>query len=145
MPTAQQKHFEKLVFSSAYADEPQELPENNYDEHIAETEALRNAAKEAENITDKLASHVDDPSIPAFTFRAVLIGSVWGIFLSSCNVLFSFRTNNFFVPTAIAQLISYPMGVLMARTIPKNYQFFNPGPFTIKEHVIIYIIGIHNL
>jgi hypothetical protein len=37
--------------------------------------------------------------------------------------------------------MSYPMGMLMARVIPKHMKFFNPGPFSIKEHVITYIIA----
>ena len=39
----------------------------------------------------------------------------------------------------VAVLLSYPMGIFMAKTLPRG--FFNPGPFSVKEHVLIYIIA----
>lgn len=57
---------------------------------------------ESENECDKFTASItpqqDDPYTLAFTFRSVLIGSIWAIFLASCNLLFSFRTNWFTVP-----------------------------------------------
>ena len=44
----------------------------------------------------------------------------------------------------VAQLLSYPVGRLWARVVP-NVKIFgvsiNPGPFTVKEHVLITIMA----
>lgn len=82
------------------------------------------------DVTIGITPQDDDTSTLAFTFRSVFLGCIWAIFLSICNILFSFRTNSFIVPTGLAQLLSYPMGVFMARVLPSG--FFNPGPFTVK-------------
>ncbi|KAI8982517.1 OPT family small oligopeptide transporter [Pilobolus umbonatus] len=36
----------------------------------------------------------------------------------------------------VVQLLTFPLGKLLARIIPKSF-FFNPGPFNMKEHVLI--------
>ena len=47
-------------------------------------------------------------------------------------------------PEEVEQLVTYPLGCLWARTVP-NYRIFglslNPGPFSIKEHVLITIMA----
>ncbi|KAI8903204.1 OPT oligopeptide transporter protein-domain-containing protein [Gorgonomyces haynaldii] len=93
----------------------------------------------ADEYTKALTPQTDDPNTPAFTFRAVFLGCLWAVFLATANVLFSFRTNSFVIPTGLAQLLSYPMGVFLAWILPKG--FLNPGPFSIKEHVLIFIIA----
>ena len=44
----------------------------------------------------------------------------------------------------VAQLLSFPVGRLWARLMPR-VKFFgmslNPGPFTVKEHVLITIMA----
>ena len=44
----------------------------------------------------------------------------------------------------VAQLLSFPLGRLWARVVP-NVKIFgvsiNPGPFTVKEHVLITIMA----
>ena len=44
----------------------------------------------------------------------------------------------------VAQLLSYPLGRLWARVVP-NVKIFgvsiNPGPFTVKEHVLVTVMG----
>jgi hypothetical protein len=89
------------------------------------------------DVTVSITPQMDDGNTHAFTFRSIFLGlfllisgTIWAIFLSCCNILFSFRTNSFIVPTGLAQLMSYPMGIFMARIIPKG--FFNTGEFTIK-------------
>jgi hypothetical protein len=97
-------------------------------------------ADNAESVTAAMTPQTDDPNTPALTFRAVFLGTIWAIFLATCNVLFSFRTNAFYIPTGLAQLMSYPMGIFLAWILPKG-GWLNPGPFSIKEHVLIYIIA----
>ena len=44
----------------------------------------------------------------------------------------------------VAQLLSFPLGRLMARICPRVTIFgfpLNPGPFTIKEHVVVTIMA----
>lgn len=44
----------------------------------------------------------------------------------------------------VAQLLSFPIGRLWARVVPNVTVFgvrLNPGPFTVKEHVLITIMA----
>lgn len=63
---------------------------------------------------------------------------------SSLNALFLLRYPNISIGPYVVQLISYPIGVAMAKSLPnKEIGLFgvkfnlNPGPFNVKEHVII--------
>ena len=56
--------------------------------------------------------------------------------MSFINVLLFFRTNPVGLPATVAVLLSYPMGVAWATFLPRH-SFLNPGPFSIKEHVLI--------
>lgn len=103
--------------------------------HLDELEEMDSS----ERLTRAITPQTDDPSMPAFTFRSLLIGSIWAVFLSGANILFSFRTNWFTVPSGLAQLLAHPMGVFLARILPSG--ILNPGPFTAKEHVLIYVIA----
>jgi hypothetical protein len=76
------------------------------------------------------------------------LGTLWNILLATANSIFQFRTNTFSIPSTVATLLAYPMGIMMARSLPnKSYNWgpysfsFNPGPFSIKEHVLISIIA----
>ena len=109
------------------------------DAAIETEDALATDEKMAADFTVALTPQTDDPHTPAFTFRSVLLGSFWGVLLACANILFSFRTNAFSVPTGMAQLLSYPMGIFLAYILPRG--ILNPGPFSIKEHVLIYIIA----
>ena len=90
----------------------------------------------------------DDPSTPSLSFRVLILGTLWNVLLASANSIFMFRTNSFAIPSTVATLLSYPMGIMMARTLPtRSYQWgpysfsLNPGAFSIKEHVLISIIA----
>ncbi len=93
---------------------------------------------------DSVVTKTDDPSTPAFTIRAVFQGIIWACFLAIANALFSFRANPFVVPTQLALLLSYPIGIFMEKVLPDINILgapLNPGPFTVKEHALIYIIA----
>ncbi|KAI9326908.1 OPT oligopeptide transporter protein-domain-containing protein, partial [Obelidium mucronatum] len=81
----------------------------------------------------------DDPTTMAFTVRAVLIGTFWSMLISVANTVFSFRSNVLAIGADIATILSYPMGAAWARFIPIG--ILNPGPFTLKEHALIYIMA----
>ena len=102
-------------------------------------------------------ANTDDPRMPSSTFRAWTIGLILTILLSGINEVLDLRSPNVQInpvrvkesPTIIphtdrygqtvAVLLSFPMGKAWARYMP-NVSIFgislNPGPFTIKEHVI---------
>ncbi|KAF9583738.1 hypothetical protein BGW38_008704, partial [Lunasporangiospora selenospora] len=75
-----------------------------------------------------IVSNKDDPSMPVLTFRFWFMAVVFSIVLW-------FRTQPMTISTLVIQLLSYPFGKFMAATLPSG--FFNPGPFNVKEHVLI--------
>ncbi|KAJ1554556.1 hypothetical protein HK405_004711, partial [Cladochytrium tenue] len=90
----------------------------------------------------------DDPSTPALTFRVWVLGTGFALILAAVNTLFTFRSNTFAVNPFIGVLLSYPLGHLMAVGLPtrrfapfgERLSFsFNPGPFSLKEHALIYV------
>ena len=93
---------------------------------------------------DNLIPTTDDPSTPAFTPRMLILGLFWCCFLSVVNAVGNWRTTRIQVDTMFACLLSYPMGILLAKILP-NYSFFgihlNPGPFSIKEHVLVSVMA----
>ncbi|KAL2912173.1 OPT superfamily [Polyrhizophydium stewartii] len=93
----------------------------------------------AQQFIDSVVPQTDDPNAPSLSVRMVVLGTLFAIFLGLMNGIFSFRTVSFTIPSSIATLLSYPMGVFLARVLPRGV--LNPGPFTIKEHVLVYIIA----
>ncbi|KAH9939612.1 OPT oligopeptide transporter [Epithele typhae] len=89
-------------------------------------------------------ANTDDPDMPVNTFRAWFIGFIWSVILPGINQFFFFRYPSVTVTSIVAQLLSYPLGRLWARFLP-NIKIFgvslNPGPFTVKEHVLITIMA----
>ena len=118
-------------------------------------------------------ANTDDPTMPVSTFRAWVIGLFWAIVVPGANQFFYFRYpavgispvrlqlffSDISVPSVakssplckikyVPVLLSLPVGKLWARYMPKVSLFgisLNPGPFTVKEHVIITIMsGVGN-
>ncbi|EME50295.1 hypothetical protein DOTSEDRAFT_68981 [Dothistroma septosporum NZE10] len=85
----------------------------------------------------------DEPA-PTSTIRAWTIGLILTTVVSGVNGLFYLRYPIINITPYVVQLIAYPMGVAWAKSIP-SYEFsifglkgnLNPGPFNVKEHVII--------
>ncbi|KAF7301839.1 OPT oligopeptide transporter [Mycena indigotica] len=89
-------------------------------------------------------ANTDDPTIPVSTLRAWVIGLIWAILIPGLNQFFFFRYPSITVTGIIAQLLSLPVGRLWARIVPNVTVFgvaLNPGPFNIKEHVLITIMA----
>ncbi|KAG9600684.1 small oligopeptide transporter-like protein, partial [Aureobasidium melanogenum] len=85
-----------------------------------------------------------DEDVPTSTIRAWTIGLIMTTVCSSLNALFLLRYPNISIGPYVVQLISYPIGVAWAKSLPnKEFSVFgikanlNPGPFNVKEHVII--------
>lgn len=90
----------------------------------------------------------DDPSLPVMTFRAWFLGIASCVLLIFLNTFFTFRTQPLTISAILMQIAVLPIGRFMAATLPtKEYGFlgsrftFNPGPFNMKEHVIITIFA----
>ncbi|KAJ3368645.1 hypothetical protein GGF31_006207 [Allomyces arbusculus] len=105
--------------------------------------------KDFEDVVMNIAPTKDDTSTPSLTFRVWVLGLLFACLLGAMNQLFTFRTTVFQVSSYVAVLLAYPLGVLMAATIPAVQVNLgplggfnlNPGPFSVKEHVLIGIFG----
>ncbi|KAL1713447.1 OPT oligopeptide transporter protein-domain-containing protein [Schizophyllum commune] len=89
-------------------------------------------------------ANFDDPSMPASTIRAWVLGVIWAMVIPGMNQFFYFRYPSVTVTGLVAQLLIFPFGRLWAFACP-NVSIFsiplNPGPFTIKEHVLVTIMA----
>ncbi|KAF7085380.1 hypothetical protein CFC21_088817 [Triticum aestivum] len=95
---------------------------------------------------------VDDPTLPVWTFRMWSIGLFSCSLLSFLNQFFSYRTEPLVITSLTVQVASLPMGHFLARVLPRR-KFrapgllgggewsLNPGPFNMKEHVLISIFA----
>ncbi|KAI9099829.1 OPT family small oligopeptide transporter [Phlyctochytrium arcticum] len=92
----------------------------------------------------------DDIDIPANTLRAWVLGIFFTVALSFVNQFFWFRDNPLTIKILVAQLLSYFAGRFWARVLPdvsvrlpftNTTISLNPGPFSVKEHVLITVMG----
>ncbi|KAK7687136.1 hypothetical protein QCA50_009639 [Cerrena zonata] len=89
-------------------------------------------------------ANTDDTEIPVNTLRAWVIGIIGAIIIPGMNQFFFFRFPSVTVGPIVAQLISFPVGRAWAQFMPHKKIFgipLNPGPFTIKEHVLVTIMA----
>ncbi|KAJ4962339.1 hypothetical protein NE237_022278 [Protea cynaroides] len=96
-------------------------------------------------------SNTDDPTLPVWTFRMWVLGLLSCALLSFLNQFFSYRTEPVIITQITVQIASLPIGQFMATALPRtkfslpgfgSRQFsLNPGPFNIKEHVLITIFA----
>ncbi|KAG2734255.1 hypothetical protein G9P44_002261 [Scheffersomyces stipitis] len=86
----------------------------------------------------------DDPSLPQNTIRAWVLGLIMTTIGSGINLLFSLHTPSAYITTYVTAIVAWPLGLAWAKFLP-NWKIFgcelNPGPFNIKEHTIITIMG----
>jgi len=89
-------------------------------------------------------ANTDDPDIPVSTIRSWVLGILWAILVPGLNQFFFFRYPSVTVTGIVAQLLSFPLGRAWASFMP-NVKILgvslNPGPFSIKEHVLITIMA----
>ncbi|KAJ2522186.1 hypothetical protein H4217_000919 [Coemansia sp. RSA 1939] len=93
-------------------------------------------------------SNKDNPDLPCLTFRSWILGIIFAVALAFVNQFYWFRENSIVLNGYVVQLLSFPVGYVMALVLPKRkFNTFgwewslNPGPFNIKEHVIISIFA----
>ncbi|PYH89621.1 OPT oligopeptide transporter family [Aspergillus ellipticus CBS 707.79] len=90
----------------------------------------------------------DDPEVSANTFRAWFLGMVSTIIFTGVNQFFTLRYPTINIYSLVAQLLSYPCGVFLAKVLPTRqwnllgWKFtLNPGPFNQKEHMLITVMA----
>ncbi|EGG10787.1 putative oligopeptide transporter [Melampsora larici-populina 98AG31] len=90
----------------------------------------------------------DDPTIPVLTFRMWVIGIFLVCLGTGVNQFFAQRMPTIGLSVTSAQLVAYPIGCMMAKYLPEkvfrigNHPFtLNPGPFNMKEHMLISIMA----
>ncbi|KAJ4776591.1 oligopeptide transporter [Rhynchospora pubera] len=91
----------------------------------------------------------DDPTLPVLTFRLWVLGTASCVLLSFLNQFFWYRKEPLTITAISAQIAVVPLGRLMAAALPtrlffegRKWEFsLNPGPFNMKEHVLITIFA----
>ncbi|KAF6166720.1 hypothetical protein GIB67_005596 [Kingdonia uniflora] len=96
-------------------------------------------------------TNTDDPSLPVWTFRMWSLGLLSCTLLSFLNQFFSYRTEPLIITQITVQVATLPIGHFMARILPttkfsipglgSKMVSLNPGPFNMKEHVLISIFA----
>jgi OPT family oligopeptide transporter len=105
---------------------------------------------------------VDDPTLACLTFRTVVLGVGGNMLLTIVNTFFGYRKEPLHISAISIQIVVLPLGHLMAKLLPrKSIQLvlpglitnrdgrrwwswgfsLNPGPFTMKEHVLITVFA----
>jgi hypothetical protein len=83
------------------------------------------------------------------TFRVWFIGLLFAALHAFCNQYFWYRTKDqYSLDSGPVIVLSFLIGKLFALILPtkcwfigSRYQFsFNPGPFTLKEHILIFVM-----
>ncbi|XP_055826655.1 oligopeptide transporter 7-like [Solanum dulcamara] len=119
---------------------------SNYSDDVSSSSQSENSPIEQVALTVPIT---DDSSLPVVTFRMWILGTLACILLSFLNQFFWFRREPLSISSISAQIAVVPLGHLMAMAIP-NRAFFkgrkfeftlNPGPFNVKEHVLITIFA----
>ncbi|KAH0784907.1 hypothetical protein KY290_004505 [Solanum tuberosum] len=96
-------------------------------------------------------TNTDDPTLPVWTFRMWFLGLFSCCLLSFLNQFFSYRTEPLVITQITVQVATLPIGHFLATILPKTKfrlpgfgpRLFslNPGPFNMKEHVLISIFA----
>lgn len=86
--------------------------------------------------------------MPVNTFRAWFLGILFTVILNFVDQFLYYRYPSVRISALVVQLVTLPLGKLMARTLPtKEWQTpfgpfsLNPGPFNSKEHTLITLMA----
>ncbi|KAI5867370.1 small oligopeptide transporter [Durotheca rogersii] len=82
----------------------------------------------------------DDPAMPVNTFRAWFLGMMFVLLGAGVNQFFSLRYPGIHIVSLVAELLAFPLGVALARSLPIGR--LNPDRrFNIKEHALVTIMS----
>ncbi|EGG08410.1 uncharacterized protein MELLADRAFT_124190 [Melampsora larici-populina 98AG31] len=101
------------------------------------------------SIVDNVVSLDDDVRQTTLSFRVFLLGGLLGCTGAAVGQIFFFKSNGIGFNNFLIILVSYPMGKALERLLPKwtirlskTWRFrLNPGPFTLKEHLLIGVLA----
>ncbi|KAI8809593.1 OPT oligopeptide transporter protein-domain-containing protein [Cladochytrium replicatum] len=91
--------------------------------------------------------NTDDPRITHLSIRAWVLGTFWCVGMAAANGILAFRTNSIVLDPTLATLLTYPMGLLLAKFVPSlslgrgTWEFNMNPPFTLKEHCLVSIMA----
>ncbi|VFQ93476.1 unnamed protein product [Cuscuta campestris] len=119
---------------------------------MCEEETPGSPAEEESSPVEQVALTVpntDDPTLPAVTFRVWVLGALACGLLSFLNQFFWYRREPLTISSVSAQIAVVPLGHLLAKAVTRRVFFpgrsfeftLNPGPFNVKEHVLITIFA----
>ncbi|KAI0819456.1 OPT oligopeptide transporter [Trametes gibbosa] len=96
-----------------------------------------------EDVALEVISTEDDPTLPVFTFRTLILGIGLSAFTSVLATIYTFKPQNASVSQLFCLIIAYVLGTAMHSIMPSSgyWRYLNPGPFNIKEHTIIVIMS----
>lgn len=97
-------------------------------------------------------SNMDDPEMPTTTFRMWFLGLTLVLVGACLNIFFTFRYPAPYIMPSVVLLIAHPLGKTLAYILPTRKWVLpqilgggkftlNPGPFNVKEHVLIYMMA----
>ncbi|RLM61418.1 oligopeptide transporter 1-like [Panicum miliaceum] len=137
--------------------EPQQVELSHLDGRDARPGANSGTTDSAEEVDDCPIEEVrltvpitDNPALPALTFRTWFLGLISCALLAFSNQFFGYRQNPLYISSLSVQIVVLPLGKLMAACLPTKavrirgtkWSFsLNPGPFNLKEHVLITIFA----
>lgn len=90
----------------------------------------------------------DDPNTPQNTVRMWVLGIIMTTIGCALNMLFSLHSPTIVLTTFVTAILAWPLGKAWEKIIPDVPLFgrfggpsLNPGPFNLKEHALITIMG----
>ncbi|CAI8618004.1 unnamed protein product [Vicia faba] len=123
---------------------------NNIDTEIGKLKVEEDEESPIEEVR-LTVTNTDDPTLPVWTFRMWFLGLLSCSLLSFLNQFFAYRSQPLIITQITVQVATLPLGNLMATVLPsttftvpgfgsKRFSL-NPGPFNMKEHVLITIFA----
>ncbi len=112
-------------------------------------EPLDDGSDDPLSLVSKAVPETDDPTMPALTLRVIIIGSSLCVLGAAVSQLFFYKSNSPGFSAYFVILVSLPIGRWMARVLPAwtiRIPFLgdidlNPGPFSIKEHLLVGVLA----
>jgi hypothetical protein len=132
--------FSTLFYFVLSTDGYQEIDQTHFDDPNLDRDHLAFDDESPYPEVRSAVANTDDTTMPVSTIRSWVIGVIWAILIPGLNQFFFFRYPSVVITGIVAQLLSFPLGRAAAAWIP-NWSIFgcqlNPGPFSVKEHVLV--------
>ena len=100
--------------------------------------------EDSHHLVRQVVPETDNPLLPSLTLRAILLGGLFTVLGAGMSQLFFYKSNAPSFSSYFVILVTLPLGRWLARLLPERdvslfgWRFpLNPGPFSVKEHVLI--------